>query len=95
MLEVKRLFLGFMEDFKDFLGRRLFQRFSPAAKILVEANGGILHAFVCFLGAADEKEVLAVRQPPMPILVIQPQANKAHDLSIFSAVLAWHRVAPR
>jgi hypothetical protein len=79
-----------VEDFDDFLNRRLLQFFAAPAQIFPEANGRVLHALVRFLGTADQNEVLTSGQPPVSILVIQPQTHKSYDLTLFPIVFTWH-----
>jgi hypothetical protein len=89
-LEPGLFFLCFVEDFDDFLNRGLLQLFATPAQVLAEANGGVLHALVRFLGTADQNEMLASSQPPVSILIIQPQTDKSYDLTLFPIVFTWH-----
>jgi hypothetical protein len=69
--------------------------FAAAPEGFAELDGGILHVFMRLGRTADEKEMLVPSQALVPILIIQPQAEKSHDATLVLILLFRHRACPR
>src|SRR6266542_1843464 len=59
------------------------QSLAALLELLVEVDGGVLHLLVRLGGAADQEEVLVVRQATVSVLAVQADADETEDLDLF------------
>lgn len=65
------LFGRLVQQLDDLFHRRFREGFSPFFQGFGEADGDVLHVFMRFLGAADQKKFFALGDAPVSIRVIE------------------------
>ena len=85
---------NFLEDLEYLAQGRLMKLFTTALQGFAEFDGGVLHMVMRVGGTADEKKMLTSSQALMPVLIVQPDAEKSHDATIILILLIRHLVAP-
>jgi hypothetical protein len=90
MLRLAPSIHGLAEELNDFFERGLAELFPFALQALTEANGRILHFFVGFSRAADQKEMFAVSNPLVFVFIVQTDAQEAQDFGVVRPFLGGH-----
>src|SRR6516165_3897171 len=83
------------EDFERFIRLRLAESLALSLEFLVEANDGVLHAFVGLGRPAQQNEVLAARYAAVAVLGVEADTQKAKDFFLARLFFVRHWTTPR
>ena len=68
-----------MDNFGELARIDIFQAFVASLELFKSFQGGLGHAAVGFLGAADENELIALGEALVAVVVIQAEPKQAGD----------------
>jgi hypothetical protein len=85
-------FYRLLHQLDQFLDRGAAQAFALGFEGFGHVDGDILHAFVGFLGAADEKEFLALGDAFMFVFIVETDAEQTDSFGGFCFGFAGHEL---